>query len=253
MKTYIYLLFFLLPLNFSFAGTIDPGVSDQRYIEYGKKFQYIGKLCGSYEDTTLFCASAVVIKANYILTAAHVVKGYKTCSINIEGKDYDVESIILPSKYDPNIFGMNDIAIGFVRKPIELDFYPDLYDQNDEIGKVCCISGYGLTGNFFTGAIKSDLKRRAGSNIVEEIQKELLVCKPSKFEDHTRTSLEFLIASGDSGGGLFIDGKLAGINSCVSGIGKNIHSTYETESGHTRISIHREWILRNIRENNRQP
>jgi secreted trypsin-like serine protease len=54
--------------------------------------------------------------------------------------------------------------------------------------------------------------------------------------------LEFLIASGDSGGGLFIDNKLAGIHSCVMTVGKNPQSKYGEESGHTRISNFIEWI-----------
>lgn len=250
MKTYfMFLCFIFLVLGIVCGGTIDPNVSDEKYIEYGKKFNYVGKLCGSYEDKTLFCASAVVIRPNYIITAAHVVRGYKTCTITIDEKDYKVTSIMWPKDFNEDTFGMNDIAIGFVEEGIKLDFYPPLYEADDELGKVCCISGYGLTGNFITGSKKFDLKRRAGSNIVEDIQQELLICRPSRLSDHKRTSLEFLIASGDSGGGLFIDGKLAGINSCVTGIGKNTtNSTYESESGHTRISVHRRWILKNIKD-----
>lgn len=250
MKTYILFIYlFIFSLTSAFAGTIDPLVSDQKYIEYGKKFKYIGKLCGQYEDSSGFCASAVVIKKNFILTAAHVVEGYKTCNINIDGTEYAVESLVWPKKFSRNIPGVNDIAVGFVKKEIILDFYPELYDTNDEVDKVCCISGYGLTGNFFSGAKIFDNHRRAGSNIVEEIQEHLLICRPSRLEDPKRTSLEFLIASGDSGGGLFIDGKLAGINSCVSGFGKNSSlSVYETESGHTRISIHRQWILEHTKD-----
>lgn len=250
MKTYLLsIVLFFIQLGVALSGTIDPNIPDQKYIEYGRKFKYIGKLCGSYTDNSLFCASAVVIKKHYIITAAHVVKGYKSCKISVEGSDYTIESFTWPEEFSTDIYGLNDIAIGFVKDPIKLDFYPELYDTDDELQKVCCISGYGLTGNFLTGAIKSDNNRRAGSNIVEEIDRELLICKPSKVNDPTRTSLEFLIASGDSGGGLFIDGKLAGINSCVSGIGKNsTNSTYVSESGHTRISVHRRWILRNIRD-----
>lgn len=233
-----------------FAGTIDPSTPDQKYIEYGKKFDYIAELCGSYKDKTLFCASAVIIEPKVILTAAHVVQNYKNCSVKLDNKQYAVDLLIWPTAFNEDIFGMNDIALGFLKEPISLNFYPALYDKEDELNKVCCISGFGLTGNFTTGAIKSDLKRRAGSNIVEEIQKELLICRPSKTNENNRTSLEFLIASGDSGGGLFIDGKLAGINSCIMSVGKTVRSDYKTESGHTRISLHRKWIIDNIKKYN---
>lgn len=241
------ILTLITSINSASSGTIDPNISDAKYIEYGKDFKYVGKLCGTYEDDTLFCASAVVIRENIILTAAHVVKGYKDCKIKIENKEFEITKFIWPLDFDQNQYGLNDIAIGFLKQKIQLNFYPELYDKEDELDKVCCIAGYGITGNFITGATTYDDQRRAGSNIIEEIDKQLLICRPSKSTDKKRTSLEFLTASGDSGGGLFINNKLAGINSCISGKGKKgLKSTYDTESGHTRISIHRKWILKNI-------
>ena len=58
----------------------------------------------------------------------------------------------------------------------------------------------------------------------------------------SQTSLEYLIGHGDSGGGLFIDKKLAGIHSCIyTGDGK-LDSSYKDYSAHTRVSLHKPWI-----------
>jgi hypothetical protein len=243
-----YLILFFYATLTTFAGTIDPAVPDHKYIEYGSHFKYVVKLCGMYEDKTLFCASAVVIRDDIILTAAHVVKGYKTSVVKTDSLDeIEVNNFIWPKDYDSDKFGTNDIAIGFLKQKLKLDFYPELYDKDDELNKLCCIAGYGITGNFIDGAKIADNKKRAGSNIIESIDRQLLICKPSKLSDKRRTSLEFIIASGDSGGGLFINNKLAGINSCIVGVGKaSLKSTYATESCHTRVSIHRDWILKNI-------
>ena len=227
------------------GGTIDPSVPDEKYIEYGRSFDYIVSLCGKTIDDKNYCASAVVIKPKFILTAAHVVKDVSTGFVSIGNKKYKIEYFYYPKDYDHNKFGKYDIAIGRLEEPIELKFYPPLYKDNDEVGKICCISGFGLTGTFNTGAIKSDNIRRAGSNIIDYIDKDLLICSPSK--NKRKTTLEFLIASGDSGGGLFIDGKLAGINSCVIA-DKSPNSNYETESGHTRVSNFIEWIEENTTE-----
>lgn len=238
----------LLTIFFAYsgwAGTIDPNIPDEKYIEYGKAFNYVVSLCGKTEDDSRYCASAVIIKPKYILTAAHVVKGVVSGEITVDGKKYAIEYFHYPKEYDSNKFGFYDIAIGKLKEPVELEFYPPLYVNNDEAGKVCCISGFGLTGTFNTGARLSDNRRRAGSNIVDHIDKDLLICSPSK--DKLKTSLEFLIASGDSGGGLFIDGKLAGINSCIIA-DKTPKSDYLTESGHTRISKYLDWIEENTEE-----
>lgn len=235
-----------------FAGTRDSSVPDEKYVEYGSKFHYVLNICGIYEDNTLFCASAVSISPKIILTAAHVVKNTKHCGINLNDSDVVlIEKIICHEDFTGK-FGKNDIAICLLSEELKLNFYPSLYEEQDEVGKICCLSGYGLTGTFNTGQILSDGKKRAGSNKIDKITDDLLICSPSKLGSVDRTSLEYIICSGDSGGGLFINGKLAGINSCVISIGKVPTSSYGDEAGHTRISQFIPWILENKKklENN---
>jgi hypothetical protein len=142
-------------------------------------------------------------------------------------------------------YGTFDIAIGFSEEPINLKNYPDLYTEENEVEKLCSIVGYGFHGTFETGAISIDNKRRAGLNIIEYIDKHLLICTPSTPGENRKTKLEFLLATGDSGGGLFIDNKLAGINSCVMATDKKPNSSYTDEGGHTRISQFIDWIASN--------
>lgn len=246
-KYLCYLLVFCL-FGSAFGGTTDPQTPDSKYIEYGKKFTYIGQLGGKTEDDKIFFASAVAIGPKHIITAAHVVQKAKNCYILINSKKFPINNVISHKDFNEDNFGYYDIAIGKSDEEFGLDFYPMLYDQDNEVGKLCCISGYGVSGSFITGAVVSDSKRRAGSNIIDSVDRELLICSPSKSNSPSKTSLEFLIANGDSGGGLFIDGKLAGINSCV--IGKpstGTKSDYNCESGHTRISKNLEWIRDNLK------
>jgi hypothetical protein len=62
--------------------------------------------------------------------------------------------------------------------------------------------------------------------------------------DGKKTSLEFLISHGDSGGGLFINNQLAGIHSGImtEDKDKNLNSDYKDFAAHTRISLHKAWI-----------
>lgn len=245
MKYFFYSISLLaLIFSTSLAGTIDPKTSDSKYVNYGSQFHCVLSICGIDNDGKLFCASAVAIKPNWIITAAHVVSQAKQCYITINDKVYPITSIKCHPNYHEDVFGEYDLAIGYTEKDIGLDFYPTLYSDRDEVGKVCSIAGFGITGTFHTGITTHDGKRRAGSNIIEEIQKKLLICKPSITN---KTELEFIIGSGDSGGGLFIGNKLAGINSCVIAIDGKPDSTYYDEAGHTRISEYVEWINESVK------
>lgn len=242
-------LFLVLVLSFTSvlkAGTIDPNTSDEKYLEFGKKFPYVVMVCGKYEDKTSFCASGVAIKPKIVVTAAHVVKDCGICYITSEDKKIKADKVIYHNQFKDNIFGLYDIAICVLENDLILDFYPELYLDRDEVGKACTLSGFGITGNFNTGANISDSKRRGGSNYIDKIDRGLIVCSPSG--SGPKTSLEFLIASGDSGGGLFIGNKLAGIHSCVMTIGKNPDSRYGHQSGHTRISDHIDWLKEIIKD-----
>lgn len=237
------LFFCLLSLLFtslSIAGTIDPNTDDSKYIEYGSKFHCIYRISGSYSDNTPYTASCVVIDPEWILTAAHVVDKSSISFVHDNGEQVHlVDRAICHEAYESRKYGYHDIALCHLSNKIILNFYPKLYDSKDEVGKICSMSGYGLTGTFLTGIHISDKHRRAGSNKIEYIDRKLLICTPSSIN---KTELEFLIGIGDSGGGLFIDGKLAGINSCVISDDGKTNSSYADESGHTRISEYIEWI-----------
>jgi len=240
----------VLYTTLSFAGTIDPETPDSKYVEYGGKFSHVVKLC-CLDDKGMSCGSAVIIDPNWIITAAHVVENCHSWTVNIKDKKYKISKMFINPKYNTNVFGEYDIALGYASDPIDIDHYPSLYEKQDEVGKLCSIAGWGLTGNFNTGTKLSDNKIRGGSNFVDRIEKKVLICSASK-RNEKFTELEYLICSGDSGGGLFIDNKLAGINSSVLGYDGKPDSTYGDESCHTRISVHIDWINNTMETHNVQ-
>lgn len=228
------------------AGTIDPKKTDQEYIEYGNQHTCVVKLLGHMNDekNTPYVASCVIISPYYALTAAHVVQGTVTQYVIYKGIPHTCLIAAIHSDFNSKKMGYNDIAILRLNKSIDLDFYPELYTKNDEINKICSISGFGHTGTLSSGynRQKDDGKKRAGSNIIHSLEKHLLICSTTDLP----TSMEFLICPGDSGGGLFIDKKLAGINSCVFADDGKTDSNYGDNSGHTRISIFADWIKESI-------
>lgn len=240
----------VLATSFSLAGTIDPVVSESRHVEYGKKFVHVVKIkgvchCKKREAAHDFHASAVVISPKWIVTAAHVVSSSDEVRIVIGEREYKISRIKIHEDFKEDKVGYNDIALGESEEDFGMDFYPELYSDRDEAGKVVSMSGYGMTGTFRTGAVKSTETKLAGSNIVERIERNCLVCTNV---GGVKTELEFMIASGDSGGGLFLDGKLAGINSFVMADDGKPNSDYGDECAHTRVSSYVDWIKSNTGE-----
>lgn len=185
--------------------------------------------------------SGVIIAKRFVVTAAHVVEKTKDPYILLGNKKIKIEWVVIPKLYEEKNTGPYDIALCRLAEDAIIDFYPELYSENDELGKICSVAGWGMHGTWNSGTIYDDGKRRAGSNYVDPILfNGMLVCSVQGTK--SQTSLEFLIGHGDSGGGLFIDKKLAGIHSCIyTGDGK-LDSSYKDYSAHTRVSLHKPWI-----------
>lgn len=232
------LILFSIP---AFGGTHDSATSDERHLEYGSKFHSVLRLrTKRASDQVNQYASCVVISKRHIVTAAHVVEGTFEWGVKWDKKEIPVTAVAIHPDYDAKKIGHNDIAVATLEQDIVLDFYPGLYVAKEEAGKVVSIAGYGFAGDFSAKVFKVDGKRRAGSNIIERIDGGMLVCTISR---RRPTELEYCITPGDSGGGLFIGNELAGVNSLVMTDHAPLRFGYGEESGHTRVAIHKQWIL----------
>jgi hypothetical protein len=243
-------LLILLPAHTSLAGTRDPNTPDSKYVEFGQQFPSVVRYRALGEVTdkdtgktrpALQYGSAVIIRPHWVLTAAHVVEGAMVHAVLRDNDDvYILNDVIVPKEFTGNNIGFYDLALCYSPKDFALDFYPALYKKPDELGKPITIAGYGLTGTFHTGCTLSDGKKRAGHNAVEGTERGVLVCKPNAGPN--RFPLEYMIAPGDSGGGMFIGNELAGINSFLMASDKNPDGTYGDESAFTRVSLYANWV-----------
>jgi len=235
-KLYIILCVLIVFCGDIKAGTILDYVPDVKYVSYGKNIDCIVKVIGKQNDKSSSEFSGVIIDPHWMLTSAHTIENkLKFSFILSDGKIIAIDDIYVHPKFNPNEFCSVDVALCYFKEKIKISFIPELYESDDEIGKIACISGFGITGTGLTGAIKWDNKKRAGSNFIDSIEKNMLICSMSNRNERV-TALEFCISPGDSGGGLFIDKKLAGINSFVIHKHKSLKSKYGDMSGHTRIS-----------------
>jgi len=244
----MFVRFFLILLALCSAcpgGTIDPVVSDEKYVSYGGLHECVVPIYGNCEcgmeggKPHKFAASAVVVGRKWVVTAAHVVAKSSGVKVRVRGKEHAMRRVIVNSGFKQETMGRYDIAMCESEEDMHLDFYPALYEGDGESGKVASICGYGITGTFSTGAVRGDGKKRAGSNTIDRAENHVLFCS---VVGGKKTEMEFLIAPGDSGGGMFIDQKLAGINSFVSASDGKSNSDYGDECAFTRVSLFAPWM-----------
>jgi S1-C subfamily serine protease len=252
--TLLTLVFFFLLAGVLSAGTRDPETPDETYVEFGKKFPFVRRIRSREPNpadpmrVVTWYGSAVMIQPHWIVTAAHVVNNVADPTILSDDADpveYPLSHVISHPEFDDGRNGYYDIALGYSKNDLGLEFYPALYTDSDELGKQATIAGFGFQGTFHTGMVASDGKRRAGSNTVSSLERSVLVCDPSMYK---KTVMEFLITPGDSGGGLFIGNKLAGIHSFLMAKDGKPDGTYTDESAHTRVSLYTDWVESEIKK-----
>jgi hypothetical protein len=242
-----------LSLDVTWAGTRDPDTPDSKYVEFGKQFPFVRRIRSrdpkltDSDSTAYWYGSAVLIKPHWILTAAHVIEHgvHPTILSDNTSTEYPIIWMRMHPEFKNEKHGYYDIALGYSEKDFNLDFYPMLYKGADEAGQVVTLAGFGFIGTFHSGMDVSDGKRRAGSNKISGVDREVLICDPSK---QGKTALEFLITPGDSGGGLFIGNKLAGIHSFLIAVDGKPNGTYTDESAHTRVSLYADWVESEIQK-----
>ncbi|MEM9186747.1 MAG: trypsin-like serine protease, partial [Planctomycetota bacterium] len=269
------------------------GVDDALYLSLAAEPQYeaVGKLTWS-EPGGSFLGSGTVIADGWVLTAAHNVDGadgfgggLSNLTFSVGGANFGAEQWI-PQPTWGGLGGDADSAnylAGYDIALVKLSGTPDvapatLYTGGDELGLVATTVGFGATGVGSTGFQDFTAgTKRAGQNVIDAVGPEkspgsrrfafnvdteqLLAVDfdspTSAFESKLGASspldLEYLIAPGDSGGGLFvdIDGQtyLAGVTSFGQSTDANgPNSDYGDIGGFTRVSSFVDWVWETIAE-----
>jgi hypothetical protein len=247
------------------AGVIRHDVSDSTYLSLGAdtRFASVGQIKGK-TSTFSFSAAGTLIASNWVLTAAHVVDRATSMDFKVGGGTYQASSWFTFPDWDGNLSSGYDMAL--IRFDVDLAAATGVapaqrFTRTDEIGRTGIAVGFGRTGTGLTGATTSDQKKRAGTNKIDKLMvtpgasdRILLsdfdrpgVKSESSMGGSTPLAREFLIAAGDSGGGLFVgfDGAywLAGVHSFGYGVKDGVfNADYGDASGHSRVSMFNAWI-----------
>lgn len=248
------------------AGTIRDDIDPAIHLALGDLpvFDSVGLLEGTFAGGGGFGCSGTLVGSSWAVTAAHCVDEAASLEFTVGGETYTADGWgAHPGWLRDNPLNLiigNDIGMIHLANPVTNVTPAERYRGSNEVGMLGFNVGFGNTGTGTSGAVTQDGQKRAGANVLDtyffgdaETSRVVLADFDNPNDPGNSFTgspealpIEYLIAPGDSGGGLFVpvEGEflLAGVHSFVLGLDLTPDSDYGDIAGSTRVSRYNDWI-----------
>jgi hypothetical protein len=249
------------------GGTIRADRNPALYTDLARlpRFDSVGLLTTTTTSSRELFTSGTLITPSIVLTAGHTFDNAASIRFNVGGATYAGAQWIAHPNWNGDLAAGWDIGLLQLAAPVTNIAPAVRYTGSGELGQVGYSVGFGMTGTGLTGAVTRDRRKRAGTNVIDTFFGSLtknprillsdfdnpLNPADSTYGSRVPTNLEYLIASGDSGGGLFMNTqrgwRLAGVHTFGSATDGVNNADYGDFAGHTRVSLFNSWIDSMIR------
>jgi hypothetical protein len=212
------------------ALLIRPDRDDAEYLELATRYASAIPLGASGGE-------GVLIAPRWVLTSAdraRELQDRRPASLSLGGRLHAVESVFLHPDWRPG--GANDLALVFLKAPMEGVAPTAPYAGSDEAGKSVVIAASGATGRIGDppAALRTDGRKRAAINTVDRVTANtfgMRIKPPDEASD-----LQGALVPAESGAPAYIETPQGLF---VAGIAQQARGGWET---YARVSAFADWI-----------
>lgn len=208
-------------------------------------FASVGMVTGTRPNGTRYLGSGTLINPYTLVTAAHVVDRAGQLTFDLGSRSYTAQRWVTHPKWHGGNFNTgHDLALVRLTEPVSDVAPAAVRYRPNERGRIVTLVGFGRGGTGSNPGTSPAGTKRAGQNRIDTYLGRRNQLMQSTFDrpGHGALPLEYQPAPGDSGGGVFIGTRLAGVVSYLTASDGVTDADFGDSGNYIRLSQHRDLL-----------